>query len=309
MKRSGWSGASEYGRYLAGYNANMDVSFCVVNLNAKNHLNDCLISIPGSLDTTSYEIIITDNNSNDGSVEYIREHYPNVSVITNSRNEGYTKAINQALKCSKGDYKVILNPDSILMPNSISQILQFLRSDDSIGIVGPKVIDDSGVFQRSCRRGIARPAAVFSYFLGLSKLFPSDKKYTGYHLNHLNTDDINEVSGVSGSCMVIRKNVIDDIGYFDEQYFAYQEDSDYCLTAKNNGWKIYYYPESIVKHIGGQGGSHSVRSRAIFEWHRSYVRYFYKHFANDYPNIFNIFYLIIMIAKLIFTQITYLIKK
>ena len=107
MKRSGWSGASEYGRYLAGYNANMDVSFCVVNLNAKNHLNDCLISIPGSLDTTSYEIIITDNNSNDGSVEYIREHYPNVSVITNSRNEGYTRAINQALKYSKGDYKVI----------------------------------------------------------------------------------------------------------------------------------------------------------------------------------------------------------
>ena len=127
--------------------------------------------------------------------------------------------------------------------------------------------------------------------------FHRDKKYTGYHLNHLNADDINEVSGVSGSCMVIRNNVIDDIGYFDEQYFAYQEDSDYCLTAKNNGWKIYYYPESIVKHIGGQGGSHSVRSRAIFEWHRSYVRYFYKHFANDYPNIFNIFYLIIMIAS------------
>ena len=309
MKRSGWYGVSEYGKHLAGYNANMDVSFCIVNLNAKSHLNNCLISIPRSIDGFSYEIIITDNNSKDGSVEYIRKQYSSARVITNSRNEGYTKAINQALRCSKGEYKVILNPDSILTPNSISLILQFLSSDEEIGIVGPKVVDSSGSFQRSCRRGIARPAAVFSYFLGLSKLFPTNKKYTGYHLNHLNPDHINQVGGVSGSCMIIRNNVINDIGYFDEQYFAYQEDSDYCLTAKNSGWKIYYYPDSIVKHIGGQGGSHSVRTRAIFEWHRSYVRYYNKHFAHDYSNIFNIFYLMIMVGKLIFAQSKHMMKQ
>ena len=309
MKRYGWFGACEYGKYLAGYNENMDVSFCIVNLNSKKHLNDCIASISGSLNKFSYEIIISDNNSIDGSVEYIQKKYPHVHFIINPRNEGYTKAINQALRVSLGNYKVILNPDSVLMPDSIIKLLTFMSSDKNIGIAGPKVIDITGSFQKSCRRGIARPAAVFSYFFGLSKLYPSNEKFTGYHLNHLDLNEINEVGGVSGSCMVIRKDVIDHIGYFDEQYFAYQEDSDYCLTAKRNGWKVYYYPGAIVRHIGGQGGSNSVPTRAIFEWHRSYVRYYYKNFAKDYSSIFNIIYLTIMICKLIIAQITYMIKQ
>ena len=309
MRRYGWFGAYEYGKYLAGYNGNMDVSFCIVNLNAKKHLNGCIASIPRSLNKLSYEIIIIDNNSMDGSVEYIQDKYPSVHWIINSRNEGYTKAINQALRVSRGSYKVVLNPDSILMPDSISKLLTFISSDENIGIAGPKVIDSTGSFQKSCRRGIARPSAVFSYFLGFSRLYPSNEKYTGYHLNHLSPNETNEVGGVSGSCMVIRKDVIDTIGYFDERYFAYQEDSDYCLTASKNGWKVYYHPDAIVKHVGGQGGSNSFPTRAIFEWHRSYVRYYYKNFANDYSSIFNIFYFCVMICKLIVAETTYMIKQ
>jgi len=287
----------------------MDISFCIVNLNAKKYLNNCLRTIGKSTNSDAIEIIVVDNNSRDNSVKLIQSNYPNVHIIINSRNQGYTKAINQALIMSNGRYKVVLNPDTELNPGSIDIMIDHLESDKAIGIIGPKVNNSDGSFQKSCRRGIARPIAVFSYFLGLSERYPSNKKFTGYHLNHLDKNEICEVSGVSGSCMLIRKSLIDDIGYFDERYFAYQEDSDYCLMAIKNGWKIFYNPNSIVKHHGGMGGAHSLPSKAIFEWHRSYVRYYSKHFSREYSSLFNLFYYIVMFGKLIFTETRFMIKS
>ena len=133
--------------------------------------------------------------------------------------------------------------------------------------------------------------------------------FTGYQLNHLDENEQNEVSGVSGSCMVIKRRVINEIGYFDERYFAYQEDSDYCLMAISKGWKILYFPDVQVIHKGGAGGSNTVPMRAIFEWHKSYYLFYKKHFQKDYLFIFNIFYKIIMLLKLIFSQIKFLIKS
>ena len=286
----------------------MDISFCIVNLNAKKYLSNCLKSIPGSTKLDSIEIIVVDNNSYDGSANFLIEKYPDVKLIRNRRNKGYTKAMNQALRSSNGEYKVVLNPDTLLMHDSIDILIDQMRLDRNIGIVGPKVINEDGSFQKSCRRGIARPAAVFSYFLGLSERYPSNKRFTGYHLNYLDENTLNEVNGVSGSCMIIFDKLIDDIGYFDERYFAYQEDSDYCLMAINNGWKIYYNPEAVVKHFGGKGGAHSLPSKAIFEWHRSYVRYYFKHFSSDYSFLFNVFYYTIMVGKLIFAETKNLIK-
>tara|TARA_B100001758_G_C18360968_1_gene585716 strand:+ start:19 stop:882 length:864 start_codon:yes stop_codon:yes gene_type:complete len=286
----------------------MDISFCIVNLNAKKYLSNCLKSIPGSTKLDSIEIIVVDNNSYDGSANFLIEKYPDIKLIRNRRNKGYTKAMNQALRSSNGEYRVVLNPDTLLMHDSIDILIDQMRSDRNIGIVGPKVINEDGSFQKSCRRGIARPAAVFSYFLGLSERYPSNKRFTGYHLNYLDENTLNEVNGVSGSCMIIFDKLIDDIGYFDERYFAYQEDSDYCLMAINNGWKIYYNPEAVVKHFGGKGGAHSLPSKAIFEWHRSYVRYYFKHFSSDYSFLFNVFYYTIMVGKLIFAETKNLIK-
>lgn len=287
----------------------MDVSVCIVNLNAKQHLESCLNLLQESLGSCSYEVIIVDNHSQDGSREFIQQEYPGFNLLINYRNEGYTRAINAAIRVSRGDYLAVLNPDSEPGPNSISTLREFLKLNENIGIVGPKVISSDGSFQRSCRRGVARPAAVFSYFLGLAKRYPNDQRFTGYHLNHLDENEINEVSGVSGSCMVIRRETLKDIGYFDEQFFAYQEDSDYCLRAKERGWKVYYNPHSIVKHMGGMGGANSVPMKAIFEWHRSYYKYYFKHFADDYSMIFNIFYSIAMAGKLIFAEGKYLIKQ
>ena len=285
------------------------ISFCIVNLNAKSHLKSCLKSISKFTKCGSFEIIVVDNNSNDGSIEFLKYEYPEVKLIINLRNDGYTKAINKALRLSKGKYKVVLNPDTELMPNAIDIMINHMKSSENIGIVGPKVLNVDGSFQKSCRRGVATPRAVFSYFLGLSEKYPNNKKFTEYHLNHLDENIIHEVSGVSGSCMIINNDLINKIGYFDERYFAYQEDSDYCLTAFNDGWKIYYNPDAIVVHHGGRGGAHYLPFKANFEWHRSYFRYYNKNFAKNYSIFFNLFYYSMMLGKLIFAQTRLFIKS
>ena len=309
MKQFSWYGGFVYGKFLDGFKLVMDVSVCIVNLNSIKQLEECLNSLKYGITPLSYEIIVVDNFSNDGSQNFIRKNFNNVRLISNSRNHGYTSEINKAMRIGEGRYKLILNPDSRLMPKSVVRLVTFLKNTIGVGIVGPLVLNEDGSFQWSCRRGLARPFAVFSYFLGIAKLFPENQIFTGYHLNHLNIEEINEVSGVSGSCMLIDQKLIDDIGYFDEQYFAYQEDSDYCLRAINSGWKVYYNPKAKVIHKGGFGGSNSVPFRSIFEWHRSYIIYYFKHFSKDYGIIFNMLYLVIMIGKLIFSEIFFLVRR
>ena len=288
----------------------MLLSICIVNLNAKKYLSKCLSSIPNSLKTQDYEIIIVDNNSSDDSCSFIKNlKNKKIRLIKNFYNSGYTKAINQAIKKSKGENILILNPDSILEQKSIDTLLSFLKNNEKVGIVGPKVIDEHGSFQASCRRGIATPLAVFCYFLGLAKLFKENKFFTGYQLNHLDENYISQVDGVSGSCMVVKREVVEKIGYFDERFFAYQEDSDYCLRAKYAGWSIFYNPKAKIVHVGGVGGSNSVPMKAIFEWHRSYFRYYFKHFSKSHSIFFNFFYIIVMGLKLIFSETVYILKR
>ena len=287
----------------------MDISVCIVNFNSKKQLEKCLNTIKPAIKPLSYEVIIIDNYSKDGSQELLKKHFEKVRLITNNRNNGYTSEINRAMKIGKGKYKLIINPDSRLMPKSIINLVTFMKQKKRSGIAGPLVLNEDGSFQWSCRRGVARPFAVFCYFLGIAKLFPQYPIFTGYHLNHLDVKEINEVSGVSGSCMLVDQELINDIGYFDERFFAYQEDSDYCLRAINSGWKVYYNPNSMVIHKGGHGGSNSVPFRSIFEWHRSYILYYFKHFSKDYGIVFNSLYFVIMVSKLIFSEILFMIRR
>ena len=287
----------------------MDISVCIVNLNAEKYLLRCLQSLENAIWPLSYEVIIVDNKSKDSTMGLLKKHFNNINLVCNDYNLGYTSEINKAMKIGRGKYKLILNPDTILNAKSILSMVTHMNTNEKIGISGPKVLNEDGSFQKSCRRGVARPFAVFCYFLGLAKLFPKNKKLTGYHLNHLDENLISKVSGLSGSCMLIDQNVINDIGYFDEKFFAYQEDSDYCLRAIEKGWEIHYYPKAIVYHNSGNGGSKSVPYLSIFEWHRSYYYYYLKHFSKEYSLFFNVFYISIMLYKLIFSEINFMIRR
>lgn len=231
----------------------------------------------------------------------IKDRHSSVHLLTNSRNEGYTGPINQALQQATGDYYLVLNPDAFVRTNSIALLARFLDLHPDVGICGPKVLNEDLTFQQSCRRGVARPWNVISYFSGLATYFPKNSKFSGYHLSYLDEDRTCAVDGVSGSCLMIRREVVEEIGLFDERFFAYQEDSDYCFRAKTAGWKVYYVPEAQVIHHAGRGGSAVQRYRSIFEWHRSYYRLYKKHFAEDYFPLFNVFFYSLMLGKLMVT--------
>tara|TARA_B100001105_G_C22219682_1_gene369086 strand:- start:91 stop:744 length:654 start_codon:yes stop_codon:yes gene_type:complete len=217
--------------------------------------------------------------------------------------------MNQALSQAKGTYLLQLNPDTELSPGSINALYEYLQGNPDVGICEPRIIGDDGHFQRSTRRGIATPWATITYFLGLSTFFPNNPDMTQYRLEHLDEYVLSEVDGVSGTCMLFRRAVLNDIGYLDERYFAYQEDSDYCLRAKEKGWKIIYNPVVTISHSRGHGGSGTQPMRSIFEWHRSYYYFYYKHLAADYPLLFNWAYTVMMVGKLILTELRHVIRR
>jgi GT2 family glycosyltransferase len=275
------------------------LSICIVTLQARVYLKACLGSIIEHSPDFPYEIIVVDNDSSDGTREMLQEDYPQVRVIVNGENRGYTAPMNQALRAARGDYLLQLNPDTVVYPGALQSLVDFLQHNPRVGICGPKVLNRDGSLQAPCRRGESRPWAVFSYFLGLSRLFPKSRLFGGYLLNYMDEDETHPAAGVSGSCMLIRREAADQIGYLDERFFAYQEDADYCFRAWKAGWQVYYVPQARIVHYGGQGGSRVQPYRSIIEWHRSYWLFYRKNFASDYFFLFNGFYYLVIGLKLL----------
>jgi GT2 family glycosyltransferase len=295
----------------------IDLSICIVTLNACDYLRNCLRSIceqpnylnwvgdaspaPGEqigISVLNIELIVVDNGSSDGTIDMLQSEYNAVHIIRNDNNLGFARPVNQALHTGQGRYLLMLNPDTIVLPGAFNELVAYLEVHPEAGICGPKVLNRDGTLQKACKRGVSRPWATISYFLGLSALFPKSKFFGGYLLNYLDEDEIHEVDGVSGSCMLIRRQVIDQIGYLDERFFAYQEDADYCFQANKMGWKVVYLPTAHIIHFGGQGGSRVQPYRSIFEWHRSYYLYYRKNLAGDYIFFFNWFFYFLMGFKL-----------
>ena len=292
-----------------------DISVCMVALNVRDFIRDCLHSLHQASSSLSIEVIIVDNHSTDGTLEILRSEFLSetsslpVRLVENSQNEGFVRPTNQGMRLAAGRYLLWLNPDTIIHPGALDQLVEFMESHPDVGICGPKVLNRDGSMQKPCRRGVSRPWATFSYFSGLSRLFPNSKLFGGYLLNYMDEDATHEVDGVSGSCMFIRRAVLDQIGYVDEQFFAYQDDADYCFQAQKAGWKIYYVPTARITHFGGQGGSRAQPYRSIYEWHRSYYLYYRKNLSADYFFLFNWLYYSIMLFKLMLALLTNALRK
>jgi GT2 family glycosyltransferase len=287
----------------------VDVSICIVTYHARDFLRDCLLSIYGMVGSISFEIIVVDNHSEDGTLDMLRQEFPEVRLLINEQNTGYTRPNNQAIRVSEGRTILLINPDTLVKPNAITELVSFLDAHSEVGIVGPKVLNRDGTLQKQCRRSEARPWDSICYFSGLSRLFPHDKRFAGYLMTYLDEDLTHETEAVSGSSMLIRRAVIDQIGDLDENFFAYQEDTDYCRRARLAGWKVFYHPSAQIIHYGGEGGSKVQPYRAIIEWHRSYYLYYRKHFAKDYPIIFSAVYYFGMLMKLGLTLSINLLRK
>ena len=260
----------------------IDISICMVSLNCWPVLQDCLESLRASSSSVSHEIIIVDNGSTDGIAAWLLENYPDVKFVENGRNAGFTRGTNQAIALSSGRFLLWLNTDTILRPDSLAKLVEWMDAKPRTGIVGPKVLNPDGGFQPQCRRGLPTPLASLSYYLHLDRLWPNNPALGQYLQTHLPIDQPCQVAAVSGCCLLARREVYTQIGPLDEEIFAFGEDIDWCVRAENAGWEVWYNPESVITHLKGQGGVHSKPFGKIRGMHHGMWVFYRKHLRAKY---------------------------
>lgn len=262
----------------------MDLSIVIVNYNTCRLTIDCLRSVYASKTEYTYEVIVVDNHSRDNSVETIRREFPQVTLIENEQNTGFSHANNQAIQISSGRYVLLLNSDTVIQQDTLDIMLSFMDSRPDVGASGCKVILPDGSLDKACKRGFPTPSASFYYAFGLSKRFPDNPKFNQYQLTYLDPDEEYPIDCLVGAFMMVRRQTIEQVGLLDEDYFMYAEDTDWCYRIKQAGWVNYYYPRTTIVHY--KGGSAPRRPlKIIYEFHRSMILFYRKHYRKNY-NIF-----------------------
>ncbi len=262
------------------------LSIIIVNYNAGDFLKNCIESIYKETKGLSFDIWVVDNNSFDNSIKTIKNNFPDVNIIENTRNVGFAKANNMAMLNTNADYILMLNPDTLTKQNAIGKTVKFMEENSKIGISGCKVLNEDGTLQLACRRSIPTPKIAFWRLTGLSLLFPKSKAMAKYNLTYLNPNKPNEVDAVSGAFLMISKNVINEIGILDEDFFMYGEELDLCFRAKKAGWSVMYYPNAEIIHYKGECSKFNSR-RATLEFYRAMYLFHKKHFAKRHSIIIN----------------------
>lgn len=244
----------------------MKLSIIIVNYNVKYFLEQCLNSIIDSNIAFTYEIYIVDNNSTDGSIEYIRSKFQqtNIHFIENTTNPGFSKANNQAILLSKGEYILLLNPDTVAGENTLQNTCDFMDSNPNAGAVGVKMINGSGNFLPESKRGFPSPWASFCKMFGLASIFPKSKLFGGYNLLYLNEDKSHQVPILAGAFMMIRKEALNKSGLLDESFFMYGEDIDLSYRIQQVGYKNYYLPERIIHYKGESTNKNDIKYMKAF---------------------------------------------
>jgi len=254
------------------------LSIIIVNHNAGPLLQKCVESVYRQTKQVNSHVWVVDNGSRDGSAKKIQKEFPHATVLFSKDNLGFAKANNMAIRQSDSEYVLLLNPDTVILDRAIEKTVAFMESHPTTGVSGCKVLNEDGTLQLACRRAIPTPRIAFFRLSGLSKLFPKSQSMAKYNLTYLSPEETHEVEAVSGSFLMIRREVIDQIGLLDERFFMYGEELDWCLRAKQAGWQIMYVPHGQVIHYKGEC-SKSNRRRALYEYHRSMYLFHKKHFA------------------------------
>lgn len=254
----------------------MELSIVIVNWNTREYLRSCLASIFSSTPSVSFEVIVVDNASGDGSAEMVRECFKNVELIENDENIGYAEGNNQAIERSGGEYLLLLNPDTEVRFDTIDKLLEFARSHPDAAAVGCRLIGNDGRVQRSCR-GFPEPWGVFCEYIGLSRLFPGSRAFGSYRMTYFDYECEAEVDQPMASCLLIPRKAIEETGLFDKEYPIFFNEVDWCYRAKKAGWKVYFTPEAEILHHGG-ASTRQKRPEMKKESHEALKRFYEKHY-------------------------------
>ncbi len=228
-----------------------DLSIAIPSWNTKNLLGQCLESIKRSSAGLDLETIVVDNASDDGSADMVAEKHPEAKLIRNRTNLGFAGACNLAFKHSVGRYSLLLNTDTIILDDGLKSLVQFLDSHPDAGAAGCKLLNRDGTLQRSCS---CFPSLLTELFdaVYLSKLFPKSRFFARYSMSYWDFDGVREVDFAGGSCLMVRREAIEEVGLLDESFFMYTEEADLCYRLWQRGWKVYYFPGARAIHLGGE---------------------------------------------------------
>jgi GT2 family glycosyltransferase len=273
----------------------MDISIVIVNWNTQNLLRNCLKSINDTVRDVTFEIIVVDNASDDGSVPMLREEFPGVTLIKNSENRGFGAANNQAFAIMNGTYALLLNTDIVLTDNAIYELFSFMETHPGAAMACGQLLNRDGSKQNS----IANFPTLLTLMTNISLLeylFP--KKFPSKRYKH--TEPI-EIESAIGACLIVRKTAMDEVGIFDERYFFFFEETDWAYRMHSAGWKIYHIPSAMIYHLQGQSIGRNVRSR--IEYYRSRYHFFKKWKSGPYTGAIYIVIILRLMANWLLTTL------
>jgi GT2 family glycosyltransferase len=252
----------------------LELSVTICSWNTRDDLRACLASLHNVRDEAEFEVIVVDNNSNDKSAEMVAEEFPWVRLEPMPRNLGFAGGHNHAIAIRNAPHAFPLNSDTIVHAGALRKVLDFAHAHPDYGMIGPKLLNPDGSLQFSCRR-FPNPVAALFRNTPLGKLFPNNRFTREYLMQDWDHTKPREVDWVSGAAFLVRKEVIDKIGLFDEEYFMFCEDVDWCWRAWKAGFKVVYYPEAVITHAIGRS-TDKAPNRMIGRFHRSMLRFYTK---------------------------------
>ncbi len=257
----------------------VQLSVIIVSWNTNALLDRCLTALKTGLEGIDSEVFVIDNASSDGSARMVAERHPWARLIANQENRGFAAANNQAMWLACGRFVLLLNPDTEVEPQAVPALLAFLEEHRQAGVVAPQLLNSDGSIQRSCRQFPTFTNMLYE-LCGLSRLFPSVACFRQYKMLDWNHDDEREVDQPEGACLLVRRQVIEEVGMLDEGFFMLFEEVDWCYRIKEKGWQIWFTPSARVTHHYGQSIK-QVKVRMILSSHRGLYRFWRKHYRGD----------------------------
>ncbi len=251
----------------------MDVSVVIVSYNARDFLRRCLTSIYEHTRGPSFEVVVVDNASRDGTPEMVAADFPQVTLLRRSSNAGFATAANEGLQTARGDAFLVLNPDSELTSDILPPMLAYLCEHPDIGILAPKILNEDGSLQLSCRSFPGFDIALFNRHSLATRLLPNNPFSTRYLMSNFDHESVADVDWASGACWLLPRRVFEHVGPLDGGYFWSIEDVDYCQRLHRAGLRVVYFPQATVLHYIGRSSA-TIPNRSIIARHRGMWRYY-----------------------------------
>jgi GT2 family glycosyltransferase len=260
------------------------ISVIIVSYNTRELLLQCLDALQTATEVP-HEVIVVDNGSLDGSADAVEQRFGDAIVIR-QENVGFGRGNNAGLQQAGGRFILLLNSDVLVRPRCVDRLADYLLVHPEVGAVGPRLIRPNGELDLACKRGFPTPRASFFRVTGLSRAFRHSRVFNAYNLGNLDEREEHEIDSGTGACLLVRRSTIDQVGFFDPDFFMYGEDLDLCFRIKEGGWKVVYLPTAQAVHLKGQS-TRQATNRMLFAFHSAMWTFHSKHYAADlsaFPN-------------------------